>query len=404
METNADYTKPLDLTELRGKIDALDNELASLFVRRMALCAEVAAYKKQTAKAVRDASRENAIVARLTDGLSEKDAIAVDKLYRAIFEISRASQQELLTGDVKNSALYEHLKNAMAHKTAFPEAPTVACQGVEGAYSSLACRKLFKQPEILYFKDFEGVFRSVESGLCRYGVLPFENSIHGSVTEVYDRLSSGRVKVAASVKLPIHHALLAAKGASLDDITEIYSHKQAVGQCSDFLTAHRNIKVNICENTAVAAKRVAESGRHDIAALSSEACAALYGLDILGRDLQNSDVNYTMFYCITKNLEIAGEVDKAAFMFNVPNRTGSLADVLGRFAAYGINLIKIESKPICGKDFEFMFYAEADCKGLDEPLVRLLCELSESLEVFHLIGAYKELAPEDTQAEKAVKA
>ena len=225
-------------------------------------------------------------------------------------------------------------------------------------------------------------------------MLPFENSIHGSVTEVYDRLSKGKVKVAASVKLPIHHALLAADGRTLSDITEVYSHKQAVAQCSDFLAAHRNIKVNICENTAMAAKMVAESDRRDIAAISSESCASLYHLHILGRDLQNSDVNYTMFYCITKEIEIVGEVDKAAFMFNIPNRTGSLADVLGRFAAYGINLIKIESRPICGKDFEFMFYCEADCKGLDEPLVRLLCELSQSLEVFRFIGAYKEYTPE----------
>lgn len=393
METNADYTKPLDLTEIRGKIDKLDDELAALFVRRMALCAEVAAYKKQTAKAVRDASRENAIIARLTDGLSEKDAKAVDKLYRAIFDISRASQQELLAGDVKKSALFDELQNAVKSDRFVPS-PAVACQGVEGAYSSLACRKLFEKPQILYFKDFESVFRSVESGLCRYGVLPFENSIHGSVTEVYDRLSKGKVKVAASVKLPIHHALLAADGAVLSDITEVYSHKQAVAQCSDFLAAHRNIKVNICENTAMAAKMVAESDRRDIAAISSESCASLYHLHILGRDLQNSDVNYTMFYCITKEIEIVGEVDKAAFMFNIPNRTGSLADVLGRFAAYGINLIKIESRPICGKDFEFMFYCEADCKGLDEPLVRLLCELSQSLEVFRFIGAYKEYTPE----------
>lgn len=393
METNADYTKPLDLTEIRGKIDKLDDELAALFVRRMALCADVAAYKKQTAKAVRDASRENTIIARLTDGLSEKDAKAVDKLYRAIFDISRASQQELLAGDVKKSALFDELQNAVKNDR-FASSPAVACQGVEGAYSSLACRKLFEKPQILYFKDFESVFRSVESGLCRYGVLPFENSIHGSVTEVYDRLSKGKVKVAASVKLPIHHALLAADGAVLSDITEVYSHKQAVAQCSDFLAAHRNIKVNICENTAMAAKMVAESDRRDIAAISSESCASLYHLHILGRDLQNSDVNYTMFYCITKEIEIVGEVDKAAFMFNIPNRTGSLADVLGRFAAYGINLIKIESRPICGKDFEFMFYCEADCKGLDEPLVRLLCELSQSLEVFRFIGAYKEYTPE----------
>ncbi len=394
MEKNENCEQTLNLAKIREQIDEIDNKLSSLFVRRMALCAQVAASKKQTGKAVRDAARENAIVARLTEGLSEKDAKAVDKLYRTIFDISRASQQELLAGDIKKSALFEELQNAIHHKNTWESSPAIACQGVEGAYSSLACKVLFEKPDILYFKDFESVFKSVESGLCRYGVLPFENSIHGSVTEVYDRLSQGRVKVVASVKLPIHHALVAAKGTSLSDITEIYSHKQALGQCSDFLAAHRNIKVNICENTAMAAKMVAESGRTDIAAISSESCASLYGLSVLGRDLQNSNVNYTMFYCISKNLEIIGEVDKAAFMFNIPNRTGSLADVLGRFAAYGINLIKIESKPIGGKDFEFMFYAEADCKTLDEPLIRLLCELSETLEVFRFIGAYREYAPE----------
>lgn len=394
MEKNENCEQTLNLAKIREQIDEIDNKLSSLFVRRMALCAQVAASKKQTGKAVRDAARENAIVARLTEGLSEKDAKAVDKLYRTIFDISRASQQELLAGDIKKSALFEELQNAIHHKNTWESSPAIACQGVEGAYSSLACKVLFEKPDILYFKDFESVFKSVESGLCRYGVLPFENSIHGSVTEVYDRLSQGRVKVVASVKLPIHHALVAAKGTSLSDITEIYSHKQALGQCSDFLAAHRNIKVNICENTAMAAKMVAESGRTDIAAISSESCASLYGLSVLGRDLQNSNVNYTMFYCISKNLEIIGEVDKAAFMFNIPNRTGSLADVLGRFAAYGINLIKIESKPIGGKDFEFMFYAEADCKTLDEPLIRLLCELSETLEVFLFIGAYREYAPE----------
>lgn len=394
MEKNENCEQTLNLAKIREQIDEIDNKLSSLFVRRMALCAQVAASKKQTGKAVRDAARENAIVARLTEGLSEKDAKVVDKLYRTIFDISRASQQELLACDIKKSALFEELQNAIHHKNTWESSPAIACQGVEGAYSSLACKVLFEKPDILYFKDFESVFKSVESGLCRYGVLPFENSIHGSVTEVYDRLSQGRVKVVASVKLPIHHALVAAKGTSLSDITEIYSHKQALGQCSDFLAAHQNIKVNICENTAMAAKMVAKSGRTDIAAISSESCASLYGLSVLGRDLQNSNVNYTMFYCISKNLEIIGEVDKAAFMFNIPNRTGSLADVLGRFAAYGINLIKIESKPIGGKDFEFMFYAEADCKTLDEPLIRLLCELSETLEVFRFIGAYREYAPE----------
>lgn len=399
MEKTTDnaQTGHLDLSEIRRNIDEIDDALASLFLRRMELCASVAASKKQTGKAVRDTARENAIVERLTANCSDKERAALDKLYRSIFSISRSEQQELLARENKaenTDDLYDRLCTALARRDELPASPTVACQGVEGAYSELACRKLFERPDILYFKDFEGVFKSVRSGLCRYGVLPFENSIHGSVTEVYDILSRGDVHVVRSVKLPIHHALLAPKGCTLSDITEIYSHKQAIGQCSDFLAAHRSIKVNICENTARAAMLVAESGRNDIAAISSERCAALYDLRVLARDLQNSDVNYTMFYCISKELEICGAVDRAAFMFTLPNRAGSLADVLSRFADKGINLVKIESRPISGKDFEFMFYAEADCTGLDEALFRVLGEAARSLEYFRFMGAYSELAPD----------
>ncbi len=389
--------KSFDLSEIRRQIDETDDALASLFLHRMELCAKVAASKKQTGKAVRDPARENAIVERLTANCSKIDRAALDKLYRTIFSISRLSQQELLAKENAASTeneLYNRLHTALARRDAFPASPTVACQGVEGAYSELACRKLFDRPDILYFKDFESVFKSVRSGLCRYGVLPFENSIHGSVTEVYDILSRGDVHVVRSVKLPIHHALLVPEGCSLSEITEIYSHKQAIAQCSDFLAAHRSIKVNICENTARAAKFVAESGRRDIAAISSERCAALYDLRVVARDLQNSDMNYTMFYCISKELEICGAVDRAAFMFTLPNRAGALADMLSRFADKGINLVKIESRPISGKDFEFMFYAEADCTGLDETLFRVLGEAAHSLEYFRFMGAYSELAPD----------
>lgn len=386
-----------DLSDIRRKIDEVDDELSALFLRRMALCAEVASSKKQTGKAVRDPARENAIVERLTEGLSDKEKNAVDKLYRSIFSISRLSQQEALSRDGFQGALYERLHAALDRRDVFPTAPVVACQGVPGAYSEKACRTLFSEPDILYFKDFESVVKSVRSGLCRYGVLPFENSIHGSVTEVYDILSRSDVNVVRSVKLPIHHALLVPHGSSLSDITEIYSHKQAIGQCSDFLAAHRSIKVNICENTATAAKLVSESGRRDFAAISSEGCADLYDLDLLKRDLQNSDINYTMFYCISKDLEICGRVDRAAFMFTLPNRAGTLADVLSRFADKGINLVKIESRPISGKDFEFMFYAEADCAVFDETLIRLLCESAGSLESFRFIGAYSEISPDKEQ-------
>lgn len=382
----------LDLNKIRSGIDEIDDRLLKLFMERMALCDEVAKHKKQTSKAVRDNSREKAIVERLTSGLSDLDTSSVSLLYSTIFEISRARQNAFLAKqNLSASSLANNIKAASEAETVFPESPVVACQGVEGAYSQIACDTLFKDASKMYFENFESVFKSVESGLCKYGVLPFENSIHGSVTEVYDLFSKTNVNVVRSVKLPIHHALLAKKGVSLGEITEIYSHKQAIGQCSEFLAANKKIKVNICENTAVAARMVANSERRDIAAISSPNCAELYGLDTLKKDLQNSNVNYTMFYCISKDLEIYKGASKAAFMFNIPNQAGALFSVLARFATIGVNLTKIESRPICGKDFEFMFYAEADTNGLDEKLIELFTEFESSLDFFKFIGFYQEI-------------
>lgn len=383
----------LNLGEIRKGIDKLDDEIVELYKKRLELTGLVAKSKKQTSKPVRDSAREKAIVDRLTAGLDELDTSSVALLYNTVFEISRARQSAYLNSQKENgSLLSDKIKKSLV-STDLPSSVAVACQGVEGAYSQIACGKIFDKANILFFENFESVFKSVESGLCKYGVLPFENSIHGSVTEVYDMLSKTDVSVVRSVKLPIHHALLAKKGTTLSDITEVYSHRQAIGQCSDFLASNKKIKVNVCENTAVAARMAATSDNPGIAAISSEICSELYGLDILRRDLQNSGTNFTMFYCISNELEIYPEPNKAAFMFNIPNRAGALFGVLARFATVGINLTKIESRPICGKDFEFMFYAEADIEKLDDKLINLFDELASELDFFKFIGAYREITP-----------
>ena len=383
----------LDLNLIRKNIDDVDTKLVELFWERMALCQKVAEYKKNVSKAVRDNKREGEIIQRLTQGMNELDKNSVSLLYNTIFEISRARQNAYINKNNGNTSGFEQKIKAACNITGeFPEDAVVACQGVEGAYSQIACNMLFKKPSIMYFENFESVFKSVESGLCKYGVLPFENSIHGSVTEVYDMLSKNDVNVVRSVKLPIHHCLLAKSGVSLSEITDIYSHKQAIGQCSNFLSDNKKIKVHICENTAVAAKMVAQSDSRTVAAISSEDCALLYVLDILKKDMQNSGINFTMFYCISKDLEIyKDDITKAAFMFNIANRSGSLFNVLARVACIGINLTKIESRPICGKDFEFMFYAEADTKGIDDKLINLFAEFENELEFFKFIGLYKEI-------------
>lgn len=378
----------LDLQKIRNDINSVDDNIISLYKKRLSLCDMVAEYKRNSGKAVLDSSREDSIIKRLTEGLNENDSYAVSGLYKRIFEISRSRQYEKIASP--DPFFYELMQKSL-NAAPFPKKAAVACQGVDGAYSSIACKILFEEPSALYFESFESVFKGVASGLCQYGILPFENSIYGSVSEVYEMLSRFEGYVVRSVKLPIHHALLAKNGTSFSDINEICSHRQAIGQCSKFLGENKKIKVTVCENTAAAARMVAESERHDIAAVCSETCAEKYGLSVLKKDLQNSSVNYTMFYCISKEPEIYPEITKSAFMFNIKNQAGSLENVLSRFSAAGINLTKIESRPIPGKDFEFMFYAEADISGLDEKNCLLFSQLKKELDFFKFIGAYREI-------------
>ncbi len=381
----------MELSELRKRIDALDEELVKLFCERMRISSQVAESKRQTGKAVFDPVREREIVRNLTENLDEEMAGYVSALYNTVFEISRARQSKMLCG---SSDLADRIKTAKQETPEyFPAVAKVACQGTEGAYSQKACEKLFRRPDISYADTFKGVFRMVESGECKYGILPLENSIHGTVGEVYDLLKEfkNKVHIVRGVRIPIHHVLLGKNGADLSKITQVYSHAQAIGQCSEFLALHPEINVNVCKNTAVAAKMVSESNRDDVAAISSYDCASLYGLSVLAEDLQNSDNNHTRFICISKELEIYPGSSRMAVMFTVPHRAGSLVSILSRFNVIGVNLSKLESRPIKGRDFEFMFYAEIESYGCDEDLISYLCELDMRPEELVFLGNYIEI-------------
>lgn len=383
--------KELDLGKIRTQINDVDDKITELYLKRLALCDKVAEYKKKTGMKILDSSREQAVIDRLTSKAPESDAVAVSGLYKRIMQISRSRQA---TKVFERSQLMSDITELYNNPTQFPDKASVACQGVKGSYSSIACNILFKNPDPLYFENFQSVISCVSSGLCQYGILPFENSIYGSVSEVYEMLSRFDGFVVRSIKLPIHHALVTKKGTDLSQIKEIFSHAQAIGQCSEFLRKS-NIKVTVCENTAIAARKVAESDRDDIAAICSETCADEYGLSVLKKDLQNNPCNFTMFYCISKKPEIYPEINKVAIMFNIENVQGALEGVLSLFSLYEINLTKIESRPIPGKDFEFMFYAEADTTALTDDLVKLFTTLENELPFFKFMGAYKEVTPEN---------
>ncbi|MBR6443839.1 MAG: bifunctional chorismate mutase/prephenate dehydratase [Firmicutes bacterium] len=382
----------MNIQEIREKIDNIDNDLCDLFSERMDLALAMAKYKKENGLAVLDQSRENQVLHRITDRLGEP----LDKygriLFNTMFDVSRAYQHSCMES---NSELRERIRKALEDTPQlFPEKATVACQGIEGAFSQAAAEKLFAFPTIMFFSGFESVFNAVEKGLCKYGLLPIENSSYGSVGRVYDLMKSHKFNIARVVRMKISHKLLASPKAKLEDITEIISHEQAIGQCADFiqqLGETRDLKITICENTALAAERVAKSGRTDIAAISSRECAGIYGLQILSENIQISDNNYTRFICISKDLEIYPGASKISLMLTLPHRPMSLYRMLARFSAMGLNLTKLESRNIPGSDFEFMFYFDIEASVLQEEVLDLLCELDLSPETFVFLGNYVEL-------------
>ena len=262
---------------------------------------------------------------------------------------------------------------------------------MEGAYSQLACDRLFTMPNVFYCATFEAVFSAIEKGLCRYGVIPLENSTAGSVNAVYDLMMQHNFRIVRSVRLKIDHCLLAKPGTKLSDIKEIYSHEQAISQCGRFLQSLPGVTVVRCENTAVAAKRVAESDRTDVAALSSRACVGLYGLESLASSVQDQGNNYTRFICIAKDLEIYPGADRTSLMMVLPHKPGSLYKVLSRFYALGINLNKLESRPLPERDFEFMFYFDLETSVYSPQFQQLMGELPVLCEEFSYLGSYREV-------------
>ena len=379
----------MDIQELRNEIDSIDNQLVKLFCRRMDVSAQVAEYKKENHMPIYVPSREREILSSVAEKAGNEMGNYTRVLYSMLFELSRSyqSKQNLTMGP-----LHEKIASSIENTPKlFPQAPMVACQGVEGAYSQIACEKIFKNPFIMYFKNFEGIFTAIEKGLCQYGILPIENSTAGSVNKVYDLMIKHNFSIVRTFRMKVDHNLLANPGSKLADIKEIYSHEQAINQCSAFLAILPGVKVIPVENTAVAAQMVAQSGRNDVAALSSRACAELYGLANLAPSVQDKGNNHTRFICISRELEIYPGSDKTSIMMVLPHRPGSLYRVLARLYTLGINVTKLESRPIPDREFEFMFYFDLETSIYSEEFVQLMCELEDLCEEFKYLGSYTEV-------------
>ncbi len=378
-----------DIKELRNIIDDTDNKICELLKTRMNASYKIAEYKKANSLPVLAPIREREILSRLCSIAGEELEMYIRTIYKTIFDVSRSYQTRLIGAEGEN---YKKILAAAENTDkVFPKRATVACQGREGAYSQLAAERLFVAPSIVYNSSFEGVFKAVNSGLCEFGILPVENSTAGSVNAVYDLLIKYDVSIVRSVRVKVDHNLLVIPGAKLSDIKEIYTHEQAISQCSTFISGLSGVSIIPYANTASAAEAVAKAQDKKCAAISSRFCAELYGLETLSESVQNLDNNYTRFICFTKNPRIYPGADRTSIMMIIPNKAGSLFRVLSRFNAIGLNLLKLESRPIPERDFESMFYFDVE-ESVEAPeFAELITELENTCEKFKYLGTYSEI-------------
>lgn len=375
----------MDLLELRNEIDKLDDELIPLLLKRMDISRQVAEYKVKNGIPVLNEKRELEILDDVASKCGEQGE-AMKTVFSAIMDASRALQHKIIGGGDELRTLINSAKNG---KNLTANGEPIACQGVQGAYSGKTAETLFPDSPIIFHKQFEDVFEAVNQNKARYGIIPVENSTAGSVHESYDLIMKYKFFIVGAYDLRVDHCLCAKPDVEFENIDDVYSHPQALSQCNIFLKHFDFTGINF-SNTAAAAKFVAESDKNNIAAICSESAAKKYGLRIIRKGIQNVTNNTTRFIVISKELVIDDDAEKISLIFSAPHRTGSLYRVLGRFSMTGLNLTKLESRPVANGKFDYYFYVDILGSVRDEQTLDLLCALSDELPEFSFLGNYYE--------------
>ena len=377
----------MNLDEIRKEIDITDSKLLELFTRRMELCRNVAQYKKENGMPVFQGSREKQVLDKIA-AQSPKDLEGASRLlFSQIMEISKCLQQEQLT---------EYKETVFSQLKKDPGDLIIACPGIRGSYSEEACIKAFgENSHIDYYDTFDKVFEAVNGGKADYGVLPIENSTAGSVEGTYKLLERYEMYLCGRLSIPVNH-VLAAKSKNTP-IEKVISHEQALHQCSDFLK-EKGYKQRAAENTSIAAKTVADSSEN-IACLCSAHCAKLYGLEIVAENIVDIGENFTRFVVISKEMQVEEGADIISVCLSLPHVSGSLYKLLTKFYFTGLNLTKIESRPMpphikkkSGSDcFEVIFYLDFEGSLSNPSVSKLLQNLKADCGYFRLLGNYKDI-------------
>ena len=374
----------MDLQEIRKELDVIDRQIVDLYEKRMKLCGDVAEYKISVGKPVYDGEREKQKLEAVRQMAGEEYRQGASELFTQLMTISRRLQYRLLA---------EH---GQTFDTGFQkidripvEGARVVYQGVEGAYSHEASMAYFgEDADAFHVRTWEEAMRAVEDGRADYGVLPIENSSAGAVSDNYDLLIKYHNCIVAEIFLPEKHALLGVPGGSLEQIHTVFSHPQALMQCSEYLNSHGEWSQISVENTAVAAKKVLEEGDPSQAAVASEAAAKLYGLQILKSGINYNKDNVTRFIVVSRNRVYQKDAAKVSLCFELPHRSGTLYNMLSNFIYNNVNMRMIQSRPIPGRNWEYRFFVDIEGR-LDEPAVaNALKGVSEEAANLRILGNY----------------
>ena len=370
----------MDLTELRAQINQTDKQIEELFAKRMGLCMDVAEYKLKNNLEVFQSGREKEIIERVRNEAPEGLENSAEVLFTTLMDISKSKQYQRFFASNK-SIDYKPLDLTVNARVAVP--------GTAGSYSEEAAKRFIPNGEAVFFADFEDVIKSVLGGEAEFGVMPIQNSTAGSVSRTFELMKKYELKICATTKVRIDHCLAARTKLDISDISIVYSHEQALSQCSEFLRGN-NLKCHEHYNTALAADKVAQSDE-PIAAVCSRKCANEKGLVILAENIANANDNHTRFILISKETLCPEDADIISVSLTLPHQRSALYRMLTKFSVAGLNLTMIESKPIEGTDFDVVFYLDFEGSVRSPDVVRLLAELESELSFFRFLGNYKEI-------------
>lgn len=374
-----------ELQEIRKDIDVIDKKIVDLYKERMNLTSEVASYKIATGKQVLDRERELSKL-KVLETLADTDFTrhGVRELFEQIMSTSRKKQYQLLTacGKVEDLGFAEIPSLQM-------DGIRVVYQGVEGAYTHQALASYFgEETECFNVDTWRDAMEAIKSEKADYAVLPFENSSAGIVAENYDLLKEYGYYIVGEQKIKINHCVLGLPGVNFGDIKKLYSHPQALAQCSKFLEAHREWEIIPAKNTAMAAKKVEEDKDPTQAAIASSMTAELYGLDMLAEGVQNNSMNETRFIIVSRKNEYVSGAGKISICVQLKHESGALYHALSHFIYNGLNMTSIESRPIQGRNWEYQFFIDFDGNLKDAAVQNALRGLKEETLDLKIFGNY----------------